>query len=62
MGFFKKLFASRKFWITIGAAVSAAVTGHLEWIPAILMGEVGAITIEDAARKIGIKTPPPEEA
>ena len=61
MGFFKALLASRKFWLTIGACVAAAITGKPNLIPVILMGEVGAITIEDAARKIGVKTPPPGE-
>ena len=61
MGFFRALLASRKFWITIGACISAIVTGRPSLIPVILMAEVGAITIEDAARKIGVTTPPPGE-
>jgi len=57
MGFLKALLVSRKFWLMIGACVSAAVTGHPGWIPGIIMGNVGAITVEDAAHKLGLRVP-----
>ncbi|MCK4283139.1 MAG: hypothetical protein KAX44_02390 [Candidatus Brocadiae bacterium] len=61
MGFIKALLQSRKFWLTVGACVSAALTGHPFWIPGIIMAEVGAITVEDAALKLGMRSPAKEK-
>jgi len=63
MGFIKALLASRKFWLTVGACISAVLAGHVEWLPGIIMAEVGAITIEDAAHKLGLKwqAPPAQD-
>jgi len=52
MRWFVALLQSRKFWITIGACVAAAVSGKPDLIPVILMGEVAAITLEDSASKL----------
>lgn len=55
MGVIKALLSSRKFLVTVAAVVAAVLTGQYTYIPGILMAEVGAITIEDAAHKLGLK-------
>ena len=56
--FVKALLVSRKFWLTVGACVAAVVTGQPHLIPVIILTEIGAITIEDAAQKFGLKSKP----
>jgi hypothetical protein len=57
--FLNLLLRSRKFWLTVGACVCAAQVGRAEWIPAIIMAEIGAIALEDAAGKVGLHWPQP---
>jgi len=52
MGWFKGLLQSRKFWLTVGACVAAAVTGNAAAIPTIIMVNAGLIAAEDAAAKL----------
>ncbi len=61
MGFIKALFGSRKFWLTVSACVGAVLTGQPQFIPAIIMAEVGAIAAEDVAQKIGEPAPAKEK-
>ena len=51
----KALLKSRKAWLTVAAVIAAAVNGQYWAIPGIIMAEVGAITVEDAAAKLGLK-------
>jgi hypothetical protein len=37
----------------LGAIVAALLNGAPEYVPAIIMAEIGAITVEDAAHKLG---------
>jgi len=61
MGFVKSLLQSRKFWLMIGAVVTAVLNNQTDLIPAIIMAEIGAISLEDAAHKLGLHWKQPEE-
>ena len=52
MGWLKGLVQSRKFWLTVGACVAAAVTSNAASIPTIIMVNAGLIAAEDAAAKV----------
>lgn len=56
----KALLHSRKFWLMIGAIVAVMQNGRPELIPWIILAEIGAITVEDAAAKWGLRVPAPD--
>lgn len=62
------LLASRKFWLAVFGVVTAIVSYYLDippevWVPieTLVITVIGAITVEDAALKLGSGKRPNEE-